>query len=259
MPARGVLEVKGADEPLDAIVASEQVRRYWELYRQVLVTNLWDFVLVGEDADREFAVLERYKLAEGPQTFWAAGLDRLVAEHGQRFVDYLSRVLLHAAALRTPKDLAWFLASYAHEARTRVERANLPGLALLRSALEEALGLQFEGEQGERFFRSTLVQTLFYGVFSAWVLWSKKQPAGSNRHFNWHDAEWELRVPMISALFAQLSQRARLAPLGLIEVMDWTAAALNRVDRTAFFAAFDEGQAVQYFYEPFLERFDPEL
>ena len=27
----------------------------------------------------------------------------------------------------------------------------------------------------------------------------------------------------------------------------------------AFFAAFDEGHAVQYFYEPFLQAFDPEL
>jgi hypothetical protein len=27
----------------------------------------------------------------------------------------------------------------------------------------------------------------------------------------------------------------------------------------AFFASFDEGHAVQYFYEPFLHAFDPEL
>jgi hypothetical protein len=44
----------------------------------------------------------------------------------------------------------------------------------VRTALEEALGLKFEGEKGEHFFRSSLVQTLFYGVFSAWVLWSKQ-------------------------------------------------------------------------------------
>jgi predicted helicase len=34
---------------------------------------------------------------------------------------------------------------------------------------------------------------------------------------------------------------------------------LNRVDRAAFFARFEAGQAVQYFYEPFLEAFDPIL
>ena len=34
--------------------------------------------------------------------------------------------------------------------------------------------------------------------------------------------------------------------------MNWTAAALDRVDRPAFFARFNEGEAVPYFYEPFL-------
>ena len=41
--------------------------------------------------------------------------------------------------------------------------------------------------------------------------------------------------------------------------LDWTAAALNRVDRGAFFASFNEGEAVPYFYEPFLQAFDPTL
>ena len=38
-----------------------------------------------------------------------------------------------------------------------------------------------------------------------------------------------------------------------------TGGALNRVDRAVFFARFTEGEAVPYFYEPFLEAFDPEL
>ena len=42
-------------------------------------------------------------------------------------------------------------------------------------------------------------------------------------------------------------------------MLDWTAAALDRVDREAFFDRFNEGEAVPYFYEPFLEAFDPAL
>ena len=38
-----------------------------------------------------------------------------------------------------------------------------------------------------------------------------------------------------------------------------TAAALDRVDRAEFFSRFNEGEAVPYFYEPFLEAFDPAL
>ena len=66
-------------------------------------------------------------------------------------------------------------------------------------------------------------------------------------------------APVIRALFQQLSDPGKLQPLGLVEVLDWTAAALDRVDREAFFAKFNEGEAVPYFYEPFLEEFDPAL
>ena len=131
-------------------------------------------------------------------------------------------------------------------------------MATVRVALEEALGVQFQGEQGARFFRSTLVQTLFYGVFSAWVLWARQTPPPSGA-FNWHESVWHLRAPVLRALFQQLSDPGRLQPLGLVEVLDWTAAALNRVERDAFFARFSEGQAVPYFYEPFLQAFDPAL
>ena len=118
--------------------------------------------------------------------------------------------------------------------------------------------MKFEGDRGSAFFRSTLVQTLFYGVFSAWVLWARQTPTPTGP-FNWHDAVWHLRAPVLRALFQQLSDPGRLQPLGLVEVLDWTAAALNRVDRDAFFAKFGEGEAVPYFYEPFLQAFDPDL
>ena len=42
-------------------------------------------------------------------------------------------------------------------------------------------------------------------------------------------------------------------------VLDRTGEALNRVDRAEFFKSFDTGHAVQHFYEPFLEAFDPDL
>ena len=42
-------------------------------------------------------------------------------------------------------------------------------------------------------------------------------------------------------------------------LLDAAGSALERVDRAAFFTAFSDVQAVQYFYEPFLEHFDPGL
>ena len=260
-PERGVVEVKAVGDDAWLTVAGDQVSRYRGRYRLVLVTNTRDFVLVGEDATGRPARLETFRLADDADTF-ARRLERpraFARDVGAGLGEYLARALSHRAALTEPKDLAWLLASYARDGLARVEAAGAsPPLATVRAALEDALGIRFEGEKGARFFRSTLVQTLFYGVFSAWVLWARQVPPPAGR-FNWHDAVWHLRAPVLRALFQQLSDPGRLQPLGLVEVLDWTAAALDRVDRTAFFARFTEGEAVPYFYEPFLEAFDPDL
>ena len=261
LPECGVVEVKPADDDAWLTAESDQVSRYWGRYRLVLVTNTRDFVLLGEDAAGRPARLETFRLAGSAQAFESRlETPRAFARDvGAGLGEYLCRALSHRASLTEPRDLAWLLASYARDGLARVEAAgDAPSLGAVRSALEEALGVRFEGERGVAFFRSTLVQTLFYGVFSAWVLWARQTPAPTGR-FNWHEAVWHLRAPVLRALFQQLSDPGRLQPLGLVEVLDWTAAALDRVERGAFFDKFSEGEAVPYFYEPFLEAFDPAL
>ena len=261
LPECGVVEVKSADDDAWLTANSAQVSKYWELYRLVLVTNTRDFVLLGEDGQGNPAKLETFRLAGSAAAFESK------LQHPRTFAndvgaglgEYLSRALSNRAALVEPRDLAWLLASYARDGLARVEAAgDAPSLNAVRSALEEALGVNFEGERGAAFFRSTLVQTLFYGIFSAWVLWARQTPAPKGP-FDWHDSAQLLRVPVIRELFWQLSNPGQLQPLGLNEVLNWTAAALDRVDREAFFARFNEGEAVPYFYEPFLEEFDPAL
>ena len=261
LPERGVVEVKAAGENVSATALGEQVARYWHRYDLVLVTNLREFTLVGPNPGGGERILESFRLAESAEDFHRK-LEKpraFAREVGAGLGEYLCRALSHRAALIEPKDLAWLLASYARDGLARVEGAgDAPSLKAVRSALEEALGVRFEGERGARFFHSTLVQTLFYGVFSAWVLWARQTPSPAGA-FDWRTAVWHLRAPVLRALFQQLSDPGRLQPLGLVEVLDWTSAALGRVDREAFFARFNEGEAVPYFYEPFLEAFDPEL
>ena len=260
-PECGVMEVKPAGDDAWLTADSDQVSRYWERYRLVLVTNTRDFVLLGEDAQGRPAKLETFRLA-GPPAEFESKLQHprtFAREVGATLGEYLGRALSHRATLTEPRDLAQLLASYARDGLARVEAAgDAASLNAVRIALEEALGVKFEGERGVAFFRSTLVQTLFYGVFSAWVLWARQTPPPVGR-FNWHESVWHLRAPVLRALFQQLSDPGRLQPLGLVEVLDWTAAALDRVDRDAFLAKFNEGEAVPYFYEPFLEAFDPAL
>jgi predicted helicase len=61
----------------------------------------------------------------------------------------------------------------------------------------------------------------------------------------------------VKTLFHQLASPSQLQPLRLVEVLDWTEATLNRVNAGVFIEKFNDADAVQYFYEPFLEAFDP--
>lgn len=58
-PDRGVVEVNGTDHDLDQLLASDQVDKYWQTHKLVLVTNLRQFALVGQDR-------------EGPSRRWSA-------------------------------------------------------------------------------------------------------------------------------------------------------------------------------------------
>ena len=259
-PARGILEVKTLADDLDAIAQTKQVRDYVQHYGQALLTNYRAFVQLRRGPDGQVVLGERYVLADAEAAFWslAAHPRKTATEHGERLADYLKRALLAAAPLDNPRDLAFFLASYARDARHRIEHAPMDALLPLRTALETALGLRVEGERGLHFFRSTLVQTLFYGVFSAWVLWHKEKPGRTDR-FDWKTSAFHLRLPVLRALFHALANPAHLSALDLSEPLDWAADVLARVERPAFFARFAEHHAVQYFYEPFLEAFDPQL
>ena len=264
IPSRGVIEVKAPVELVDDTAATGQITKYWDRYKLVLVTNLRDWLLLGE-RNGQRVTLERFSLASNEAAFWALAQhsSKAQTELGEAFQDFLTRVLQHNAPLADPKDLAFLLASYAREARHRVEHATETAakqLEALQQSLESSLGVTFNANEGGHFFRSTLVQTLFYGVFSAWVLRREQaEPGQKLGPFDWKSAAHSLNVPMIAALFGQLSQPAKLKALNLTEVLDWATDALNRVDEAAFFKTFESTRSIQYFYEPFLAEFDPEL
>lgn len=258
IPERGVIEVKPLADKNWQTAQSKQATKYFDRYRLVLVTNYREFRLIGEDDGGKAVERELFSLAGDETTFWsmAAHPVKSAKEHGTHLGEFLRRVMMNAAPLTRPEDIAWFLASYARDALATLEEKDGTTLAPLRTALETALGIKFEGEKGEHFFRSTLVQTLFYGVFSAWVIWAR---GGGTGKFDWKSAGYIMTVPMIRSLFEEVAKPSRLGPLGLMSILDRTGEALNRVDRTAFFKTFDSDEAVQHFYEPFLEAFDPDL
>lgn len=156
-PERGVLEVKPVDHDLLKVAQSPQVRDYLEHYGQILLTNYRSFALYTWEGGKPVPG-EDFHIADSVSAFWE------IAKHpknhpllGERLTEYLRRVLLNRARLSTPKDLAAYLASYAREARARVEGAESNALAPIAAALGGALGIEFKGDKGEHFFRSTLI------------------------------------------------------------------------------------------------------
>jgi hypothetical protein len=257
-PERGVVEIKPADYNLDTLVSEPQTIRYLNQYRLVLITNFRQFRLLERAPSGTVQILERYNLAATPADLWNAPLSAF-AKHKDLLPDFLARVMLHRAPLVQPKDVAWLLASYAREARARAEDHPLRSFDAVKTALQESLGMRFEGEKGEHFFRSTLVQTLFYGIFSAWVLW-RRAPEGRQpgAHFDWRLSAYHLRVPVLRKLFGEVAEPGALNSIQIQQVLDLAGEALNRV-QPAFFDTFREDEAVAYFYEPFLEAFYPQL
>ncbi|MEQ8965332.1 MAG: type ISP restriction/modification enzyme [Azospirillaceae bacterium] len=267
-PDRGVVEMKPPSEDLWRTVASRQVADYWERYGLVLITNLRGFVIAGQDQFGRRKDLEELLIAETRDAFWQLCADpsRLSEEKALRLEEFLARVLLIRATLAQPRDVAWFLASYARDTLARLEDEmaapprSFDQLGTLRSSLEAALGITFEGPKGMHLFRSTLVQTLYYGLFAAWVLWCKRSADPEQRRaFSADGAVWHLRLPVLRQLFGEIYRPGALGDFGLRQSIDWAADMLRRVDDAAFFERFRQDRAVQYFYEPFLEAFDPQL
>ncbi|MCE9634906.1 MAG: N-6 DNA methylase [Planctomycetes bacterium] len=260
-PERGVIEVKALDTDLSAFESSPQVQKYLEHYGQILLTNYRAFALWSWRNGKAVAG-ERYSIAPTAKDFWdkthTVRKDPKHPEH-ERLWQFLRRALLSSARIATPQDLALYLASYAREARARIEIAPMGALEPVKKAVSDALGVRFEGEKGLHFFQSTLIQTLFYGTFSAWVLWHEEHSRTTDR-FQWRLSAQYLGLPILRTLFVQLAgDPKKVRALDLEEVLDWTEDCLARVDRASFFARYDMGDAVQYFYEPFLAEFDPEL
>ena len=140
-PERGAVEIKGTSDDVDLIADSEQVGKYLRKYRQVLVTNYRDFLLMVVGDDGKPQKLERYSIADTEAAFWlkADHYGAVTETENARLIEFLSRVMLYAAPIGKPEDVAWFLASYARDAKARIEDADMSALETIRKALEESL------------------------------------------------------------------------------------------------------------------------
>lgn len=235
--------------------AWSQAEKYSKQIGPTLLTNFLEFRLVISEGGKMQEV-RCVTLGTWKEVF-TGNASSLAQTFERDLYDLIRDWATRRRPIEKPSDLASRLADYARLSLKRLEAVPESGLENLKKTLNDALGLHFNAEQGEHFFRSTLIQTLYYGLFSAFVLWVRERNAPAE--FRWKDASDYLQLPVISAIFEEVSKVSNLKKLGIREPLEWAESALRRVDADAFFKAFEEAHAIQYFYEPFLEAFDPGL
>ena len=253
-PERGVAEIKTLSADIGQLLASEQTKKYLRGYGLVLASNYRQFALVENNDGKPKEIPPRFTLADSEDDFWekAKHSRNTAAEFGGRLCEFLRRALLHNAPITTAADVAKHLASYARDTLELLENSKEEeAMRPLRKDLESMLSMTFSGKKGDHFFHSTLAQSIYYGLFSAWL-----QTPGI---FDWKTAAHSAN-PVMGALFGYIAGPGQLGKLNLAEQLDGAAAMLNRVqDKETLFGGIDAASAIQHFYEPFVAEYDPKL
>ncbi len=274
-------EVKLPTEDLSAMVVSternDQIGRYLAQTRAALLCNIRGFGLVTTKPgwSGTGAVPPSQRRLESEVEFWpstsalkkgqpisSASLEELAA--------LVETAVTRYASIAEPESLARILARQARHAKEDLPEKFSQAVRGLLDDFGKALGITFEGPEGEAFFRSSLIQTSFYGLFAGWTLWWHGK---QKRSFRWEDLSDYLTIPFLGELFHEFRHPTRLKELGLAKHLDIATETLARTIPDQFFSRFrlpslkgngggKDGAAttaITYFYEPFLEAFDPEL
>lgn len=272
-------EVKRADTALTDLAASteqnDQIGRYLSQTGVVLICNVRGIgLLTCEPSFKREAgkpVPPKKRVLEKTVDLWAAttgsgAKQKIDPSAIDDLISIVTRAVTDLARIGSPDDLAKILARQARDAKAAMPDDLKPVKPLLDD-YRQALGLAFDinDEKGARFFRSSLVQSVFYALFAAWILWDKE--VSSDARFDVEDAHEYLPIPFLDSLLHDIRHPTRMRHLGLGAHLARAIDTLNRVDRPKFrsrmtFPAIDgetTTAAITYFYEPFLEAFDPQL
>jgi hypothetical protein len=276
-------EVKLPSDDIKAIAFSEdrndQIGRYLAQTGVVLVSNVRGFGLltIRRDAPRTARrVAPQNRVLEHVVELWPSKSsmeqDRgITQETVEELYLLLETAVTRYAPIAEPESLAKILARQAKRAKAQLPTEFTQAVRGLADDFGKALGVTFEGQEGEEFFRSSLIQTVFYGLFAGWTLWLR---SGSKDPFRWESLADHLTIPFLAELYYEFQHPRRIQELGLRPYLDLATETLHRVDTKAFFRRFElpsvkrhgdsdsSGKAtaaIIYFYEPFLEAFDPDL
>ncbi len=233
-------EVKRTNTTLDDLAVSteqnDQIGRYLSQTGVVLLSNVRGIGLLTCDPSfqRELGkpVPPKKRILEKTVDLWSAvsGQQKIDPSSVEDLVAIVTRAVTDLARIGSPADLAKILARQARDAKTAMPDDLKPVKPLLDD-YRQALGLAFDidDEKGARFFRSSLVQSIFYAVFAAWILWDKE--AGAAVSFEVEHAHQYLPIPFLDALLHDIRHPARMKHLGLETHLARAIKTLNRLSR----------------------------
>jgi hypothetical protein len=260
------------EELAQSVERDNQIGRYLAQTRAVLLCNIRAFALVtiAPDVPRDAPIAPEHRRIEDlvelrPSKSAMARGDAIGPDAAVRLMELIETAATRYAPIARPETLARILARLARKAKNDLPPEFTENVQGLLDDFAEALGIHFTDEEGERFLRSSLIQTAFYALFAAWALWHHRR---TTAEFRWQDLGDYLTIPFLRGLFYEFRHPRRIAELRLSQHLDIATEALGRVDRNEFFRHFsfpdprrrdDATSAILYFYEPFLEAFDPEL
>lgn len=275
-------EVKLPSDEIKEIAFSEdrndQIGRYLAQTGVVLISNVRGFGMVTEQRDTPRTggpVPPKHRTLEHFVELWPSKSSMeqhraIPPEALEELYLLVETAVTRYAPIAEPESLAKILARQAKRAKAQLPAEFTQAVKGLADDFGKALGVTFEGKEGEEFFRSSLIQTIFYGLFAGWTLWLR---SASKDPFRWENLADHLQIPFLAELYYEFQHPRRIQELGLRPHLDLATETLHRVDTGAFFHHFElpslkprdsestpeTTAAIVYFYEPFLEAFDPDL
>lgn len=274
-------EVKLPESSLEKMAIStdrnDQIGRYLAQTGVVLLSNVRAFGLLVPDGEwkNDGPVPPDQRQLLTTATLWTSAQSlrdgsEVKANAGRKLTELIEETVTSFAPIAEPETLARVLALQARRAKEELPDRFGTAVQALIDDFGEALGITFEGQEGEAFFRSSLVQTVFYGLFASWLLWAQEE---TEEPFQWQQIPKYLSIPFIGELFYELQHPKRISDLGLAPRLDLATDTLGRVDHDRFFRKLSipslggddsdperaAASAIVYFYEPFLAAFDPDL
>lgn len=248
------VEVKPATHPITKIAITQQTKKYAKKFGGiVLITNLWQFALAETNELGEVYINPQriVNLAEGSNDFFSTQIRPDLDNFWDEIQDLVRRGTIRKGILNSAEDVATLLAYHARRMTTAIDKAPEKPEVLFRD-LKEVLHTGLQVELSGVHLTPTVVQTLVYGVFASWL--DSAEPAD----FQWMRSSYTVTVPVFAELLHEALKPNVLRACDLTQYLDDVQMVLRWTDRASFTSGFD-GDAIQYFYEPFLAQFDETL